>query len=43
MGVSVNLESGFSLAEDLINSGHVKNKLAEVQQAIAISTNQNSN
>jgi anthranilate phosphoribosyltransferase len=35
MGIAANLESGFSLAGDLIDSGKVKAKLGEVRQAIA--------
>ncbi len=35
MGIAINLESGFSLAQDLIDSGKVKEKLGEVRQAIA--------
>ncbi|AFY73749.1 anthranilate phosphoribosyltransferase [Synechococcus sp. PCC 7502] len=35
MGISPNLESGFTLAENLINSGKVREKLGEIKQAIA--------
>lgn len=36
LGISENLEAGFALAASLIDSGKVKEKLAEIKQAIAI-------
>jgi anthranilate phosphoribosyltransferase len=36
LGISKNLEAGFALAASLIDSGKVKEKLAEIKQAIAI-------